>query len=157
MTGGRAGFPLSEYLVPLEVLSAGRHTIALNDASAESNTLTVFLEKTSVREAAWGEPVEGVSVRLRADKTKWATNEIPTLKLDVRNQGQRRFSTVQSQVTGRLEVDGVWYGWTGPIDLKSSWLPPGREYHDIPVSPGSDWKATQEWSDKTQAPPPQIP
>ncbi len=108
-------------------------------------------------EAAWGEPVEGVSVRLRADKIKWATNEIPTFKLDVRNQGQREFYTVQSQESGRLEVDGVWYDWTGPIDLKGSSLPPGREYHDIPVSLGSNWKATQEWRDKTQAPPPQIP
>ena len=93
-------------------------------ASAESNTLTVFIEKSSadqaVREAAWGEPVEGVSVRLRADKTRWTTNETPTFKLDVRNQGQRKFGTFQAQELGRLEVDGVWYGWTGPIDLKGS-------------------------------------
>ena len=38
------GFSLSEYLVPAEALTAGRHTIALNDASAQSNTLTVFIE-----------------------------------------------------------------------------------------------------------------
>ena len=38
------GFSLSEYLVPTEVLTAGGHTIALKDASAESNTLTVFIE-----------------------------------------------------------------------------------------------------------------
>ena len=107
---------------------------------------------------AWGEPVEGVSVRLRADKTKWATNETPTFKLDVRNQGQREFYTRRAQESGRLEVDGVWYDWTGPIDLKgSSPLPPGLEYHDIPVSLESNWEATQEWRDKTQAPPPRIP
>ena len=106
---------------------------------------------------AWSKPVEGVSVRLRADKTRWTTNETPTFRLDVRNQGQREFYTVQSQESGRLEVDGVWYRWTGGFDLKSSWLPPGREYHDIPVSLGSKWEATQEWRDKTQAPPPRIP
>lgn len=42
----RTGFSLSEYLVPAEFLTAGRHTIALKDAFALSNTLTVFVEKT---------------------------------------------------------------------------------------------------------------
>jgi hypothetical protein len=42
----RTRFSLSEYLVPAGVLTAGRHTIALKDASVESNTLTVFIEKT---------------------------------------------------------------------------------------------------------------
>jgi hypothetical protein len=102
-------------------------------------------------------PVEGVSARLRADKTKWTANETPTLKLDVRNQGQREFYTFQAQESGRLEVDGVWYDWTGGFDLHGSWLPPGREYLDIPLSLGSNWQATQEWRDKTQAPPPQLP
>src|SRR5450759_631577 len=69
--------------------------------------------------AVWGEPVEGVSVRLRPEKTKWASNETATFRLDVRNQGQREFYTVQSQETGRLEVDGVWYDWTGAFELKS--------------------------------------
>ena len=186
------GFSLSEYLVPAEALTAGRHTIAMKDAFAESNTLKVFIEKTSADqaareaqeeagrpakstnapalgpvtgratpsaadEAAWGEPFEGVSVRLRADKTRWTTNETPTFKLEVRNQGQREFVTFQGQESGRVEVDGVWYDWTGPIDLKGSSLPPGRDYHDISVSLGSNWKATQEWRDKTQVPPPQIP
>ena len=42
----RTGFSLSDCLVPAEVLTAGRHTIALKDAFAESNTLTVFIEKS---------------------------------------------------------------------------------------------------------------
>src|SRR5438876_9874695 len=145
-TAWRTTFSLSEYLVPAEAWTAGRHSIALRDAFAESNTLTVFIEKSSadqaVREAAWGEPVEGVSVRLRADKTKWATNETPTFKLDVRNQGQRELGTTLSQELGRLQVNGVWYSWTGPIDLKGSSLPPGREYYHIPVSLESNWEAT---------------
>src|SRR6266404_5825835 len=108
-------------------------------------------------EAAWGEPVEGVSVRMRADKTRWTSSETPTFELDVRNQGQREFYTFQAQESGRVEVDGIWYGWAGGFDLKGSSLPPGHEYHDIPVSLGGNWKATQEWHDKTQAPPRQIP
>ena len=41
-----------------------------------------------------------------------------TFKLDVRNQGQHEFYTDQSQETGRLEVDGVWYDWNGVIRLQ---------------------------------------
>jgi hypothetical protein len=96
-------------------------------------------------------------VRLRADKARWASNEIATFRVDVGNQGQREFYTFQSQKAGRLQVDGVWYQWTGGFNLKGSALPPGREYRDIPVSLAADWKATQEWRDKTKAPPPQIP
>jgi len=108
-------------------------------------------------DAAWGEQVEGVSVRLRADKIRWASNETPTLNLDVRNQGRQEFSIAQSQESGRLQVDGVWYDWTGGFDLKGSAFPPGREFDDIMVSLGSNWMAPQEWRDKTQAPPSQIP
>jgi len=43
-TAWRTGFSLSEYLVPAEVLTAEPHTVALKDAFAESNTLTVFIE-----------------------------------------------------------------------------------------------------------------
>ena len=103
------------------------------------------------------QPVEGVSARLHADKARWASNEIATFRVDVRNQGQREFYTFQSQEAGFLQVDGVWYHWTGAFDLKGSALPPKREYRDIPVSLGANWTATQEWRDKTKAPPPQIP
>jgi len=183
----RSTFSLSEYLVPVDLLTVGRHTIALKNASAESNTQTIFLEKTSADRpvpetqeqtgsaasstnaqiqrppasaadgAAWGDPVEGVSVRIRAVKQRWTTKETPTLKLDLRNQGQREFYTVQAQESGRLQVDGVWYEWTGPLDLKSSPFPPCREYQDIKVTLGPDWKATQQWHDKTQPAPTRIP
>ena len=43
-TAWGTGFSLSEYLVPTEVLTAEPHTVALKDAFAESNTLTVFIE-----------------------------------------------------------------------------------------------------------------
>src|SRR5438876_5550574 len=46
------GFSLSEYLVPAEVLTVGRHTIALKVAFAASTTLTVFIEETSADQAA---------------------------------------------------------------------------------------------------------
>jgi hypothetical protein len=161
-TAWRGGFSLSEYLVPAEALTVGRHTIALKDDFAESNTLTVFIEATkaaasAVVEATWDKPFAGLSVRLRADKTGWTTTETPILKLDLRNQGQRKFFVVQSQGGGRLQVDNVWYDWTGGMDMKTAPLPPGREYLDVPVLLGSDWTVMQIGRDKTQAPPPRIP
>ena len=35
---------LSEFLIPTKTLVAGRHTVALRDAEAESNTQTIFIE-----------------------------------------------------------------------------------------------------------------
>lgn len=172
----RSILSLSNYLVPAKLLTPGRHTIALKHASTQSNTQTIFIEKgsadqktaksekatnertpTSAADMPWGEPFEGLYVRIRADKKRWATNETPTFNVDVSNQGHREFYTFRSQEPGRLEVDGVWYEWTGGIDLKASPIPPGREYQDIKVTLGLDWKATQEWRDKTQPRPPQIP
>ena len=43
--------------------------------------------KPAKTEIPWGEQVEGVQVRLRADKKVWKMGEIPAFKADVRNQG----------------------------------------------------------------------
>jgi len=45
-TAWGTGFSLSEFPVPAGALTLGRHTVALKDANAESNTITVFIEKT---------------------------------------------------------------------------------------------------------------
>src|SRR5262249_49934072 len=105
----------------------------------------------------WGAPVDGVSARVREDKIVWKRNETPSFRLDLRNQGHRDLITFQAQECGKLEVDAVWYEWTGPYDLKSSGFPPGREYEDIPITLTGGWKATQAWTDKTQSSPPPIP
>jgi len=41
-------FSLDDYLVPANLLTPGRHTIALKHASTESNTQTIFIEKTDI-------------------------------------------------------------------------------------------------------------
>jgi hypothetical protein len=43
-TGMRSRIRLSDYLIPPEALVSGRHTVALRDASSESNTQTIFIE-----------------------------------------------------------------------------------------------------------------
>lgn len=42
--GWRWPLSLSDYLIPSERLTRGRHTLALKDGGTESNTLTIFIE-----------------------------------------------------------------------------------------------------------------
>ena len=46
----------------------------------------------------------------------------------------------QAQQLCELELNGQKFHWGGDIDVKSSWFPPGREYYDIVVTLGKEWK-----------------
>jgi hypothetical protein len=65
------------------------------------------------QEAVWGEAVEGVQVRLRAEKVQWKSGETPVLSLDVRNTGRDLISFLKmddlSSYCSRIEVDGQRY------------------------------------------------
>jgi hypothetical protein len=43
-TGWRERFVFSEFRIPLEALTSGRHTVMLRDASSESNVQTIFIQ-----------------------------------------------------------------------------------------------------------------
>ena len=43
-SGWRNRVSLSDFLIPPKLLTSGRHTVAVRDASAGSNTQTVFIE-----------------------------------------------------------------------------------------------------------------
>jgi hypothetical protein len=98
----------------------------------------------------WGTPDQGVAVRLRPDKPSWTTAETPSLKADFRNQGTQKLTTFQAQEIAKLEVDGIKYRWSGASKLQSCPLPPGREYYDIPITLGPEWRPAR---DKGEAPP----
>ncbi|GAF71756.1 unnamed protein product, partial [marine sediment metagenome] len=83
-----------------------------------------------VIEHPWGQRVEGVQVRLRADKIKWKAREVPMFKAEVRNQGRRELSVIRGQVAAELEVDGQWYVQK-EVSARSSRFPPGQQYKDI--------------------------
>ena len=91
------------------------------------------------QEPAWGEAVEGVKARLRAEKAQWKAGETPELKADVRNNGNRELFVAQAQQLCELEVDGKWHPWVGDIDVKSSAFGPGREYRDIRITLDDHW------------------
>ncbi len=52
-SGWRNHISLSEFLIPSRLLTSGRHTVAVRDASAESNILAVFIEAQLTAAVAW--------------------------------------------------------------------------------------------------------
>jgi hypothetical protein len=84
-------------------LTPGKHTVRVElDATtgenddgkrfrAESNPVEIEIlpaEAEKPQDAAWGDAVEGVQVRLRVDKVQWKTGETPTVRVEVRNEGK---------------------------------------------------------------------
>ena len=105
---------LTGILVPLAMLKAAPGLPSANPPASAG--------PTAGRQSDWGDAIEGVAVRLQADRARWGTNEHPALTFDVRNQGERDFTVSQLQEQGRLEVDGVWHDWFGSAG-GYAWLP----------------------------------
>jgi hypothetical protein len=96
-------------------------------------------------EPGWGEPVEGLSVRLQADKAVLYFAEGVALRLSVRNLGSETWFVPESQEPGELEMDGVWHSfwcsWSDPYYVRRKPLPPGQQLDNIAVHPaGGDWR-----------------
>jgi len=72
----------------------------------------------------WGEAVDGVQVRLRAEKPTWGMGETPKFRADVRSQGDQDLLLATVEGLGcELHFDGVKY--RHPTDLT------GVAYHNI--------------------------
>ena len=141
--------------VPITV-GPGRHIVRVafvcrSATSAEgasiravSNLVEIeILPPSDAGEPPWGEAVEGVQVRLRADKEVWKAGEVPTFKADLKNLGQRDLSVALAQELCDVQFDGNWYIWVGEVDVKSSVFGPGREYNDIPISLDEHWQSME--------------
>jgi len=106
---------------------------------ANNREILAALKTWLEEQESWGEAVEGVQCRLRAEKKVWKAGEVPEFKADVRNQGEREWSVFRSQEACELELDGEWYDWSGATHMMSSVLRPGEEYVDIFVTPTERW------------------
>lgn len=95
----------------------------------------------SISEPGWGQPVEGLSVRLQVEKTSWELPEAPILRASVRNQGSETLFVVRTQQAGELEVDGVWYSWWNPYYVTRRPLAAGQRFDDIRVTLGTQWRS----------------
>ena len=83
--------------------------------------------------APWSEAVEGLQCRLRANKAVWKADEVPTFRLDVRNQGKRDLEIHMAQAACKLEFDGAWCDWQAPVSIPCGTWPAGRPYDDFEV------------------------
>jgi len=70
------------------------------------------------KELKWGDPVDGLQCRLRADKLMWEEGEVPTLKIDLLSEQARILPAGPAQDEFELFFDGQWYQYIGP-DLMS--------------------------------------
>ena len=105
-------------------------------------------EAKEVAGSEWGEAVEGVQVRLRADKPKWKVGETPSFKADFQNRGKRDLQLMLAQ-GWEIEVDGAWYHATvdrlGRVEVRT--LPPGTVQKDIAFLP-EEWSKWQSKEDR---------
>jgi len=89
-------------------------------------------------EPTWGEADEGLQCRLRPDKRLWQTGETPTFKIDIKNHGQRMFAFPQSHIQQicKIQFDGKWYHWPGPVMIDGALWPlaPDVQFDDISVA-----------------------
>ncbi len=81
----------------------------------------------------WSKNVEGLQCRLRADKAVWKANAVPAFQLEVRDQGKRDLDIHMSQAACKLEFDGAWYDWNGPVSILAGTWAAGRHYDDFEV------------------------
>ena len=91
----------------------------------------------------WGQPVEGVQVRLRAAKSRWNEGKVVRLWGNVRNQGTRNLLVSTQFNRCELEVDGRWYRRpqnTLETRMPPQPFPPGRQYDNIAVDLDQWWE-----------------
>jgi hypothetical protein len=84
---------------------------------------------SQIEESAWGKPKQGLLVRLLPMRSVWKKQQIPELRLDIRNGGRQSIEySSAAMLYCRIEVDGQWYQWGKAIDLGlPGMLAPGKE------------------------------
>jgi len=117
--------------------------LALRPGKRTEVQVAIVHDQSAVPSAGkWGEAIEGVAVRLRAQKRIWAVGRTPAFKIDMCNRGLRGLWIVPVPSHWELEVDGVWYRPTiaaslpGPERLPFA---PHIEHDGLPFSPVKRW------------------
>jgi hypothetical protein len=85
----------------------------------------------------WGQPTEGISVRLRATGATWAVGQTPKFKIDVRNDGSHILKLTPEPQCWQVEVDGVRYDVVVPMLgglAKSMSFGPDKRWYDLELS-----------------------
>ncbi len=94
-------------------------------------------------EGGWGEAVEGIQMRVRAERQRWYEGETPKFRVDMRNKGTVEWELGLTQENWEVELDGVWHrvgaSFTGVFPTLL--FGPGQEHKDIEFYPEvrSEW------------------
>ncbi len=92
--------------------------------------------------APWGPATEGVQCRLLPKKSTWKAGRVPQIQADLRNRGQREFSTGLAPESREVQYDGVWYRTTarfsGAVELLR--LEPGSQRNGISLLLEQRWR-----------------
>ncbi len=94
----------------------------------------------------WAKGFDGFRCRLRTDKTKFFSNEIPVLKADIKNADSNDIYAGRSEQLFELYIDGEKYYWP-LIDVIITPFPPGSIYNDIVIKMDGRW-----WKDNKNEP-----
>ncbi|MHC4176319.1 MAG: hypothetical protein ACYSWU_02365 [Planctomycetota bacterium] len=94
----------------------------------------------------WGPAVEGVQVRLRADRPVCSADEAPTFKVDLRNGAKSTlYDTPGRRVIYNLEFDGHWYMDPSRVRKRPLAIPAYEQHAGgsvLPLSP-ENWRRTE--------------
>ena len=106
------------------------------------NLSAVFRVEAQAAPAAtnWGEPVDGLSVRLTSEMAQWPFSKPAILKFSVRNQGKETVLVAQNQLGGQLEAEGIWFSWTNVFNGPMVELAPGAQLDNIPINFDTRWE-----------------
>ena len=122
----------------------------------ESNESSIVRVAADEEDAFWGQPSDGVQCRLKPLKSVWRTDDVPTLSLDIRNQGNETIDFCRiAEAHCEIDISGRWYGLAEPLILDAPvWeLKPGMELNDaIEVRLTESWALPREGTDPPHAP-----
>jgi len=106
----------------------------LQKAAADENAERSGRAKAALKQiedSAWGQPNQGLRVRLLPLRSTWRADQAPQLSLDIRNGGRRAVECSNAvMLYCQVQVDGLWHSWAKPfaLGLPIGMLAPGKEY-----------------------------
>jgi hypothetical protein len=120
------------YATYIELVVDGE-IVDLNRIPLPADTPIVDERFPERKKAVWSEPVEGLQCWLEADKPVWKAGDMPSFKLHVRDLGKRDLEIHMAQDACKLEFDGKWFAWSGPVSILSGTWPAGKQYEDFEI------------------------
>ena len=85
-----------------------------------------------------GSAYEGLTAELTMVRDAYEAEESPPAEVIVTNNGARNYFVGAAQELWQVEIDGVRYLWTGPVDVKAASMGPGKSM-TVKFTLGKEW------------------